>query len=62
MFNIVWTPVNSFGKDHGEHLLIQNNKQTSTYLHQKTIMATANAVDDLFVVTVSIYLHHLRYL
>ena len=28
MFNIVWTQVKSFGKDRGEFLLIQNNKQT----------------------------------
>ena len=28
MFNIVWTQVNLLGKDRGEFLLIQNNKQT----------------------------------
>ena len=28
MFNIVWTRVNWFGKDRGEFLFIQNNKQT----------------------------------
>ena len=28
MFNIVCTQVNSFGKDRGEFLLIQSNKQT----------------------------------
>ena len=37
MFEIVWNLVNSFGKDRGEVLLNQNNKQT---LQQKRCLHT----------------------
>ena len=68
MFNIVWTQVNSFGKDRGEILLIQKQQTNiagKRCLHtgiKRPLMATANAVREVFVVVVSIYLHHLRHL
>ena len=68
MFNIIWNLVNSFRKDCGEFFLNQNNIQTSIAgkwcLHTgiRPLIATADAVYEVFVAVGPIYLHRFRHL